>query len=83
MHPGARDRPTVTAWLESAPRGVVRVKGFVEALESDTEAWLVQRVGRRAEVTRHDRLPRNAVVVITSPAADPVEVGIWLARLRP
>jgi G3E family GTPase len=79
---GRSSRDRLTRWLESAPAGVVRLKGFVPAVESDTHTWLVQRVGRRYEVVRHELSLPDVVVVITSPAADPREIEDWLGLLR-
>lgn len=82
VRPKRSSRDRLTRWLESAPGGVVRLKGFVPAAEAETDTWLLQRVGRRCEVVRHGQSPVDAVVVITSPAADPGEIDAWLGLLR-
>jgi len=80
--PRPAHRSDLTAWLEAAPDGVVRVKGFVDA-DGDADGQLVgQRVGRRCEVTRH-KGPRiePVMTVVATGAADPESVDAWLARL--
>ncbi len=81
LRPVACSRAALTGWLESAPDGVVRVKGFVAATEDDAVAWLAQRVGRRVEVVRHDSPEQGAIVVISTPRADGSAVDEWAESL--
>lgn len=76
-------RAPLTVWLERAPEGVIRVKGFVPSPDADDGVLLVQRVGRRVEVVRHRGAPNvpRVIVVVATAAADPAAVESWLERL--
>lgn len=74
--PTSVDRVDLDAWLAATPPGIVRLKGFVDV---DGERHLVQRSGRRVEVTRQ-RPPSTGEPVMTAvavPGTDPVLLASW------
>lgn len=75
-----RPRAFWAEWLGQAPAGVVRAKGFVPG--DDGQCFLVQLVGRRAELTRAEA-PNAAeqIVVIATPEAAPGALDAWLNDL--
>lgn len=78
--PPAVERAALDAWLDAAPPAVVRLKGWVEV---DGERMLVQRSGRRTEVTRPRRPPADAPVLtaVARPGTDPAALAAWIASL--
>lgn len=78
--PARVDRARLDAWLTGAPAALVRLKGFVEV---DGERRLVQRSGRRTEVTRQ-RPPSTGEPVMTAiarPGTDPADLVAWCGEL--
>jgi G3E family GTPase len=76
--PAEQTRDGLEGWLRSAPRSVVRVKGFVRC-EGDTV--LAQRAGQRVEISRREHSEDPQLTVITSMAAVPAEVDAWIEAL--
>ncbi|MDW3220752.1 MAG: GTP-binding protein [Acidimicrobiales bacterium] len=78
--PQPTDRAGLDAWLAAAPDGIVRLKGFVDV---DGERHVVQRSGRRTEVTRQ-RPPSTgepAMTAVAVPGTDPEVLASWTERI--
>ena len=80
--PRPLSREALAAWLDAAPDGVVRVKGFVDVDGAAEQQLVGQRVGRRSEVVRHSG-PRidPVMTVVATGAVVAASVDRWLDRL--
>lgn len=76
--PASVDRATLERWLAATPREIVRLKGFVDV---DGERHVVQRSGRRVEVTRQRRASPGepAMTAVAVPGTDPTLLASWIA----
>lgn len=77
--PATTDRDVLQAWLDAAPDGVVRVKGFVP---DGDDLFAGQRFGHRSEVRRASVAVDPVMVVVCAGSTMPPEVGPWCARLE-
>lgn len=77
--PATVGRDRLQAWLDAAPSGVVRVKGFVPG---EDHMLAGQRFGRRSEV-RRALVPVDPVMVVVCVGSTmPPAVGPWCASLQ-
>ena len=78
-------RGDLVAAIAELPRSVYRVKGFVHSATDSTHRFVLQAVGRRAEVHREepwgDRIPSTRPVVVADGATvDRATVGRTIAE---
>jgi G3E family GTPase len=76
---GPIDRLRLAAYLDNPPKGLLRVKGFVETLDAPGRLQMVQAVGRQWSIepvaeTSRSTWPANALVLIGVAA----QAGDWV-----
>ena len=70
-------------WLDEAPEGVVRVKGFVPVLDGSTVVVeLVQLAGRRIEILPWRGAPPDLAQLVVIAGHDPAGLDDWIDRAR-